>query len=343
MGAMSPKPQFGIGIPTGTEGLMYPIPFAKATDNIRLAQAAERLGYDSVWGNDHVSTQHYVRKEYPQAPNYYAPLLVLAAIGAATQRVKLATALLVVPFRHPVLIAKEVATLDQLSGGRVLLGVGIGAYREEFEAMYGSVAANKVNRGELLDETLASLERLWSPEDASFSGKYFTFESVQTFPKPVQQPVPVYIGGNSPEGWRRCGRYGQGWLPAVLSPAEVKSGVTQIRRYLEEYGRGEQQIDVAPQLVVSLGRTHEEAVRRFEASQVHKHLVSLKKSTLKGQQSGTMEERSLIGTPDEIAEQIDRYVEAGVTTFSAMLFANNTIDSFIESMQWFSEEVIDRM
>lgn len=340
---MSSKPQFGIGIPTGTEGLMYPIPFAKATDNIRLAQAAERLGYDSVWGNDHVSTQHYVRHEYPQAPNYYAPLLILAAIGAATQRIKVATALLVVPFRHPVVIAKEVATLDQLTGGRVLLGVGIGAYREEFEAMYGAAAAKKVNRGELLDEALAALELLWSDQDASHSGKYFTFESVQTYPKTVQRPVPVYIGGNSPEGWRRCGRYGQGWLPAVLAPAEVKHGVSEIQRHLEEHGRGETKIDIAPQLVVSLGRTHEEAVKRFEASQVHKHLVSLKKSTLKGQQSGTLEERNLIGTPDEVMEQIRRYTEAGVTTFSAMLFANNTVEEFMESMQWFSEEVINRL
>lgn len=340
---MTRRPEFGIGIPTGTEGLMYPIPFAKATDNIRLAQAAERLGFDSVWGNDHVSTQHYVRHEYPQPPNYYAPLLVLAAIGAATQRIKLATALLVVPFRHPVVIAKEVATLDQLTGGRVLLGVGIGAYREEFEAMYGAAAAKKVNRGQLLDEALESLHRLWSQEDASFAGKYFTFESVQSYPKPIQHPVPVYIGGNSSEGWRRCGQYGQGWLPAVLAPDEVKQGRSQIQAALEQYGRGDTQIDVAPQLVVSLGRTHEEAVERFEASQVHKHLVSLKKSTLKGQQSGSFAERSLIGTPDEVLEQIHRYTEAGVTTFSAMLFANNTTDEFIESMQWFSEEVIARL
>lgn len=340
---MTRKPQFGIGIPTGTEGLMYPIPFAKATDNIRLAQTAERLGYDSVWGNDHVSTQHYVRHEYAQAPNYYAPLLTLAAISAATQRIKLATALLVVPFRHPVVIAKEVATLDQLSGGRVLLGVGIGAYREEFEAMYGAAAAKKVNRGELLDEALEALDRLWTQDDASFSGKYFTFESVQSYPKTVQHPVPIYIGGNSPEGWRRCGRYGQGWLPAVLSPDEVAHGVGQIRGFLEVNGRGDAVIDVAPQLVVSLGRTHEEAVRHFEASQVHKHLVSLKKSTLKGQQSGSFAERSLIGTPDEVLEQIHRYTAAGVTTFSAMLFADNTPDAFMESMQWFSEEVMNRL
>lgn len=340
---MTRRPQFGIGIPTGTEGLMYPIPFAQATDNIRLAQAAEQMGYDSVWGNDHVSTQHYVRDEFPTPPNYYAPLITLAAVAAATKRIKLGTALLVAPFRHPVVIAKEVATLDQLSGGRVLLGIGIGAYREEFEAMYGVAAAKRVNRGAFLDETLACLELLWRDSNASYTGKYFTLESVQSYPKPVQQPVPVYIGGNSPEGLRRCARYGQGWLPAVLSPAEVRKGVAEIGRYLEENGRKDATIDIAPQLVVSIGRTHEEAVARFEKAQVHKHLVSLKKSTLKGQQSGTLLDRSLIGTPAEIRAKVQEYVEAGVTTFSAMLFADNTVEEFMESMQSFAEDVIQQV
>ena len=119
-------PRFGVGIPTGTEGLMYPIPFASAADNVRIAVAAERFGFDSVWGNDHLSTQHYVRKEHSEPPSYYAPLVVLSAITQATTKLKVGTALLVVPFRHPVVIAKEVATLDHLSGGRVLLpGIGL--------------------------------------------------------------------------------------------------------------------------------------------------------------------------------------------------------------------------
>ena len=116
------KIQFGIGIPTGTEGLMYPIPFAQARDNILLSEKAEEFGFDSVWGNDHVSTQHYVRKEFSRPPNYYAPLIVLAAIAENTRKIKVATALLVVPFRHPVNIAKELVTLDHLTQGRILIG-----------------------------------------------------------------------------------------------------------------------------------------------------------------------------------------------------------------------------
>lgn len=336
---MPGRVKFGIGIPTGTEGLMYPVPFASARENVRMALEAERLGYDSVWGNDHVSTQNYVRSEFSNPPNYYSPPLVLAAIAQATTKIKLGTALLVLPFRHPVVVAKEVATLDHLSEGRVLLGVGIGAYREEFAAMYGERAA-KMHRGKMLDESLKALVALFNEREASFKGEYYHFENVESMPKPLQRPFPFYIGGNSPEGRRRLGEYGIGWLPAVLSPAEISMGVSEIRTHCEANGRDPGEIDIAPQLTVSIGRTHEEAVAKYKASQVYKHMVSLKNSTLKNQQSGTLEERSLIGSPGEIAERVQAYIDAGVTTFSALLFCTNSLKEFYESMEWFSREVI---
>ena len=122
------KANFGLGIATGTEGLMYPIPYSSARDVVDLSVYAEKLGFHSVWGNDHITTQNYVREEFDnKPPRYYAPLLELAAIAERTTTLKLATALLVIPFRNPLVMAKEIATLDQLSGGRVMLGVGLGA------------------------------------------------------------------------------------------------------------------------------------------------------------------------------------------------------------------------
>ncbi|MCH8991158.1 MAG: LLM class flavin-dependent oxidoreductase, partial [Acidobacteria bacterium] len=108
---------------------MYPVPFADVDDAVELAVTAERLGFDSVWGNDHVSTQHYVRSEFDEPPRFYDPLTYLAYVAALTTTLRLATCVLVLPFRHPVVAAKQAATLDQLSGGRLVLGVGIGAYR----------------------------------------------------------------------------------------------------------------------------------------------------------------------------------------------------------------------
>lgn len=335
------KMNFGVGIPTGTEGLMYPVPFAKVRDNIRISQLAEQLGYDSVWGNDHVSTQRYVREEFDNPPNYYAPLITLAAIAENTQKIKLATALLVIPFRNPVMIAKELATLDNLSNGRLIVGVGLGAYREEFVSMLGDEAAN-IHRGNMLDESLTILDKIFKEDTVSYKGKYFDVKEVQSYPRPVNSPFPFYIGGNSVKGRERTAKFGTGWLPAVLTPEEIKAGIADIEQHCEQIGRDYRNIDIAPQLAVSIGKTHEEAMETFKKSQVYKHLESLKKSTLKNQDTSTYEQRNLIGTPDEICEQVEKYVQAGATTLSALLFASNTVDEMIESMQFFSEEVISK-
>jgi len=333
--------KFGVGIPTGTEGLMFPIPFAKARDNIRISKAAEELGYDSVWGNDHVATQRYVREEFGTYPNYYAPLLTLAAIAENTVKLKIATALLVIPFRQPAIVAKELATLDHLSNGRLIVGVGIGAYREEFESMFGE-KAKSLNRGEMLDESLTIIKKIFEEDCVTYKGKYFEVNSLESYPKPLQKPFPFYIGGNSPKGYERVAKFATGWLPAVLTPEEIRNGVAQIQNYCEKVGRNITEIDIAPQLSVAIGKTHEEAVKTFKASQMYKHLESLKQSTLKNQDTNDYSQRNLIGTPDEIGEKIQEYIDAGVTTFSALIFAANTVDEMIESMQFFAEEVMSK-
>lgn len=336
---MTKKINFGLGIPTGTEGLMYPVPFAQARDNIRLSIRAEELGYDSVWGNDHISTQKYVDAEFDRPPNYYAPLLILAAIAENTTKLKVATALLVVPFRHPANIAKELATLDLLCQGRLITGVGIGAYREEFSAMNGS-RASSIHRGRYLDETLGVLTRIFNEDKVTHHGEYFDIQNLQSYPKPLQDPFPFYIGGNSPEGRRRTAEYGMGWLPAVLTPDEIAAGVDEIKGHCEKFDRDYTQLDIAPQLSISIGKTHDDAVENFKNSQLFKHMESLKKSTLKDQDTSLVSQRNLVGGPDELAEQIQKYIDSGVTTFSALLFAVNTIEEMLDSMQFFSEEVM---
>jgi len=328
--------RFGLGIPTGTEGLMYPIPFATAQDNVRLAQEAERLGFDSVWGNDHMTVQRYVEAETSQPPNYYELLTTLTYIAAGTTKIKLGTALLVLPFRNPVVVAKQVATMDQLSGGRVLLGIGIGAYREEFEAVF---PGRQAHRGRMVEEGIQALRTLFTQERSSFAGKNYRFDNIRSYPKPLQEPFPIYSGGNALACRKRAAELCQGWLPAVLSPGEVSSGIDDIHRFGEPIGRDVSSLDVALQLTVTIGGTHEEALKKFRASQMYKHLESLKKSTLRDQQGG-YEERNLIGTPDDICEQIRRYEQAGVTTMAALLFTEPTVNATLETMEIFARQVI---
>src|SRR5690606_26632495 len=126
--------KFGVAIPTCMEGIMVPTPFCTLEQTIEISQRAEERGFHSVWANDHFTAPGYVREQFPTPPNFYDPFITLAGIAARTRRIQVATGIAMLSVREPAITAKQLATLDVLSGGRAVLGVGIGAYREEFEA-----------------------------------------------------------------------------------------------------------------------------------------------------------------------------------------------------------------
>jgi probable F420-dependent oxidoreductase len=329
--------RFGVHIPTCIEGMMYPVPFAKPSDILPTAVLCEDLGFDSVWGNDHMTTQRYVQREFAEAPNFFEPLITFSYCASRTTRLRFATGIIVLPMRNMPVLAKQVATLDQLSGGRLILGVGAGAYREEYEALFPD--ARGVRRGTIVDEGMQALRLLFTERKATFRGSAVHFEEVECFPKPAQDPMPIYAGGNHPEVRRRAGQYGQGWMPAVLSPEEIARGIEDVHRAAAAAGRDGAAIDIAPQFAVSIGRTREEADRRFRGSQLFKHLESLKKSTLR-EQTGGFEQRNLIGSPEEISERIRVYERAGVTTCSGMLFVAGSVAEMREAIELFGREVL---
>jgi len=329
--------RFGVHIPTCIEGMMYPVPFAKPSDILPTALLCEELGFDSVWGNDHMTTQRYVQQEFAEAPNFFEPLITFSYCAGRTTRLRFATGIIVLPMRNMPVLAKQVATLDQLSGGRLILGVGAGAYREEYEALFPD--ARGVRRGTIVDEGMQALRLLFTERSATFRGSTVHFEDVECFPKPAQDPMPIYAGGNHPEVRRRAGQYGQGWMPAVLTPEEIARGIEDVHRAAAAAGRNGAAIDIAPQFAVSIGRTRDEADRRFRGSQLFKHLESLKKSTLR-EQTGGFEQRNLIGSPEEISERIRVYERAGVTTCSGMLFVAGSVPEMREAIELFGREVL---
>lgn len=333
--------RFGLGVPTGTEGMMYPVPYADIDQAVGLAVLAERLGFDSVWGNDHINTQAYVRAEFKDPPNFFDPWLYLSYVAAVTSTLRLATCITVLPFRHPVVLAKQAATLDQLSHGRLTMGVGIGAYRQEFTSLW---PGSTLNRGQHAGEALQALHLLFDQRRASYSGKWVTFRDVESFPKPVQRPLPMLSGGNSAGSKLRAATLATGWLPACLTPDEVRAGVAEIYRHADEAGRElPDDFDVAVQLGVSVADSRQSAVTRFERSQLHRHMTSLSGSTLKDQTTGGVADRNLVGTPQQIIEQIEEYRDAGVTTFAGLLFAVNTVAETEAAMETFGREVIARV
>ena len=178
-----------------------------------MAQLCEKLGYHSVWGNDHITSQHYVRELFPdQPPNFYELLTVLSFCAAATTTLRVGTALAVLPMRDPFWLAKQAATIDQLSNGRLMLALGIGAYREEFAA-WAPRLAPKARRGEMMDEGLELMRRLFTERRVTHEGKYYAVHDVEMYPKPKRDPFALWVGGHNMETVERAARLATGWLP----------------------------------------------------------------------------------------------------------------------------------
>lgn len=327
-----------VGLPTCMEGMMYPVPFSTAEQVVEIALWAEKLGYHSVWGNDHMTTQKYVQEMFPQPPNFWEPLITYAYIAAQTTKLKFGTGLLVLPMRtNTVVVAKQLATLDQFSKGRVMISVGVGAYREEFEALYPGW---KANRGELLEESVQALRVLFNERRASWKGQYLSFENVEMYPKPLQDPLPIYFGGNNPNAVQRAAKYGQGWMPAGMPSATLAKMVVTLRESAAANGRDGSQLAVAPQLICYVGKTHEEAVARFQRSQLYEHLISLKGSTLKDQAGMDMVSANLVGTAQEVVEKAHELGKAGVTHLCGTYYCADTVQELKDQMQIFAEDVM---
>ncbi|HET9490669.1 MAG TPA: LLM class F420-dependent oxidoreductase [Methylomirabilota bacterium] len=205
----------------------------------RLAQAIERIGYDHIDVFDHV-VMGFPTEDRPAGP--YTPtmpileaLMTLAHVAAVTSRVTLGTEVLVLPQREPTLVAKQVSTLDTLSGGRVRLGVGVGWQTSEYEAL----GADFSTRGARMDEAIALLRAYWADTRVDFAGKHYRATAMAMEPKPPQgRALPIWIGGNSEAAYRRVGRLGDGWLASRVSEAgDARQAIEAIHRHAEEAGR----------------------------------------------------------------------------------------------------------
>ena len=213
--------------------------------NIRTtAQNAEALGFDSVWTGDHIVIPTNIVSRYPYTATgsfpmnpkepLLEPLTVLSFVAACTTKIRLGTAVLVLPHRNAVVTAKTVATLDVLSGGRVILGVGVGWMEEEFNAVNASFA----HRGPISDEAVAVMKELWISEHPSFSGKFHHFPEVACEPRPVQKPhPPIWVGGHTGPALRRIVEYGDGWAAVVFSPQEFADRLDKLREKAAKAGR----------------------------------------------------------------------------------------------------------
>jgi probable F420-dependent oxidoreductase len=329
--------QIGLGIPTCREGLAYPSGFADLAATARLAERAAQLGFDSLWANDHLATQRVVMDSLPTPPNFYEPIVTFAYLAPQVPRLQFVIATIVAPLREPVLLAKQIATLDQASGGRIILGLGIGAYREEFEAI--NRASATIKRGALLDETVAALRLLFGERRAAYAGKYVGFAEIEVFPKPSQHPLPIYLSGNSPDAIRRAAVLADGWILASASPEQARSSIALLRQTAEAAGRNPRDIQACVQAWVSVGETEREATSRLVDSQHFRRLRALKPDEDEAAAIRSFAEKNLFGSPEQALRRVDAYRQAGVDHLG-LVFLADRMDDLLAGVEQFGSRVL---
>ena len=215
-----------------------------------MGRLAEENGIESIWTVEHVVVPAGYESAYPYSPSGRMPgpeespipdpLIWLTYVAAVTRTIKLATGVLILPQRNPVVLAKEVATLDVLSKGRVMLGVGVGWLEEEFDA----IGVPFGERGPRTDEYVAALRELWGADEPTFHGQFTSFEKAKSYPKPAQGQVPVVVGGHTKAAARRAGRLGDGFFPARATPDELAVLLDEMRKAAADAGRDGDAIEI---------------------------------------------------------------------------------------------------
>jgi probable F420-dependent oxidoreductase len=208
--------EFGICIPHYGK----PIDVLKILDTVR---QAEELAFDSVWVTDHILVPQTLEIIYRD--HMLEPLALLSHVAAITRRVRIGTSVIILPYRNPIVVAKMLATIDQLSAGRLIFGAAVGWMEPEFAAL----GAPFDERGAFSDECLRLMKALWTQEKVSFEGRYFSFSDMQASPRPIQRPhPPIWVGGNSARARRRVAEYGDGWHATAMPLEGLKAGIADV-------------------------------------------------------------------------------------------------------------------
>jgi len=278
---------------------------------VQTAVKAEELGFDALFVNDHVIVDDSPRNEPWR--NVYDPLMVLSYVAARTSKILLGTSVLIMPYRNPIVTAKMFATLDQMSGGRAIAGIGAGWNAEEYDAL----GVTFRQRGARTNEYLRLWKACWEPGPTTFHGRFFSFDNMHVNPKPVQQPhPPIWIGGSGKPSLRRAARYADVWQPTPTPLADLISN----RAYLH---------DLSAEMDKEPPRTRMSF--RVNFSNITGSSTSGDRPT--GQ-----------GTPEQVASDMKRYrQEAGLEEFQINFNGSGSLQNLLDSMDVLVEEVIPKV
>ncbi len=257
----------------------------------QFVDACEKEGWDSLWLTDRLVSERRVLE----------PVTALAAVAARTQSLKFGTSVLIPSLRNPTVLAKELATVDFLAGGRLLPAVGLGSDNsQEYEA----AGVEKRERRGRTEEAIGLLRRLWTEDHVTHHGRFYTLNDVTIEPKPLFRPtLPIWIGGRTDQAHRRVARLGDGWLVSSVTPEEAAQGVEAIHHYLDETGRTVEEDHYGLLLGTYLAGSREKA------------LAALQANTPRPRPDVPLETYTAAGTPEDIHEAIRQYRASGISKF----------------------------
>jgi probable F420-dependent oxidoreductase len=248
---------------------------------------------------------------------------MMAAIAARTSRLKFGPSVLMLPLRHPIAVAKEIATLDYLSGGRVIMAVGLGADEKEAEALHVPLK----QRGAVTEEGIDILRKLWSSSQVSHQGKYFQFDNVTITPRPAKK-IDIWVGGRSDAALRRVARVADGWFASFVTPQEFTDGVRKITEYAALYGRADAEIEAGSIVFCHVDPDGNKARRDFAAFFAGN----------RRRPPEQMVERSAVGTPAECRDILHRYVVHGLTKFA--LWPACPPEQLVRQLAYYVHEIV---
>jgi probable F420-dependent oxidoreductase len=293
----------------------------------RACDVADELGADTLWSVDHIAFPYGFRAVYPYATHEFGEspdsplewwdcLSVLSFLAARTERVRIGTGVLVLPYRHPVATAKAIATVDALSGGRVLFGIGVGWLHDEFEALQLEAFEH---RGAVTDEQLQVFKALWTSERPSFAGRFYRFPEISVTPRPEQRPhPPILVGGNSRAALRRTVQYGDGWHALMLLPSEMAEHMSRLHSMAADAGRGG---EIPASILVGARVVTDASVSR-QLDDAHRRAA-------------------ITGTVEQIVDQLVAYRDAGVAEIHTLVSTDEVIGAkdAVDGMEFFLREV----
>jgi probable F420-dependent oxidoreductase len=306
------------GLPNCREGRQNPVGSVDLEGMLRVARVADELGYHALWPNEFQTTFPTVSARYAAPPSYFDTIVTMAYVAQATTRIRIAPSTIVLPLHEPILLSRQLATLDVFSGGRVTLGIGLGG--DEFRQLRRGVTSP--SRGQMMEEYIRALRVLWTERRATFEGQHVSFADVESYPKPLQSPLPILMAGHADGVFRRLAAHGQGWIDSNNVPDEIRRYMALLGGYAAQAGRGDAAFEVSRQFYVSIAET-EEAARANHRAAVPaptKPQPAPAPGPAAAKPPGPPQERDLIGTPDQIAKRLEAYAGAGVTELVAIFY-----------------------